>query len=397
MMSRRKRPCCLNIPAGFPYSRPQAEVHHHRFAQLPHVLWGRYLCLHLSENDWEPGDGMFGFLDALADWLLRAATDTLEEVGQPLHPPLTRPSARAGFIVIPVDFRPLAPGESWLGMAVVSLLSEERAQVVGWLPISDVQAHATTNYDSILQVLEATAWRRDAATLLSPVVVVPRNLGFEFPSTIGDLIDAVTGPELTTSTFTELLALAMRLNQRVARKNQLLPLYVFVGAPMRGVAGEAARLTHLAAWRLSPNDILALLLLLLERRAGAMSEAANENPPAWKTRKVAWVAVHEQRPQIVTRRDSGRPDEWLRGRSVLVLGCGALGARIAEHCVRAGAAKLSVADSDGVSPGILVRQPYQDSDIGSAKATALASRLSPSAAAQGSRPSSGHPADCSHA
>ncbi len=61
---------------------------------------------------------------------------------------------------------------------------------------------------------------------------------------------------------------------------------------------------------------------------------------------------------------SAKPAQWLLGKSVLVLGCGALGARIAEHCARAGVRKLVVADNNAVGTGLLVRQPYEDADIG---------------------------------
>jgi molybdopterin/thiamine biosynthesis adenylyltransferase len=60
---------------------------------------------------------------------------------------------------------------------------------------------------------------------------------------------------------------------------------------------------------------------------------------------------------------------------VLGIGCGALGGPIAEFCVRAGAAEVSTIDNDIVTPGILVRQPYTDADIGLPKALALAARL----------------------
>src|SRR5262249_57681596 len=78
---------------------------------------------------------------------------------------------------------------------------------------------------------------------------------------------------------------------------------------------------------------------------------------------LAWTVVYEQRPQVTVRRDSERPAGWLRGNSVLVLGCGALGARIAEHCARAGVARLRLADQSAVRPGILVRQPDTSGDI----------------------------------
>jgi len=47
----------------------------------------------------------------------------------------------------------------------------------------------------------------------------------------------------------------------------------------------------------------------------------------------------------------------------------------AEICVRVGAAEVTVADTGVVHPGILVRQPYEDADIGQYKAVVLARRL----------------------
>ena len=89
----------------------------------------------------------------------------------------------------------------------------------------------------------------------------------------------------------------------------------------------------------------------------------------------SWMPVMEARPEVTRRRDSGSSAAWLAGKRVLVLGCGALGAPAAEICVRAGAAEVTVADNGVVGPGILVRQPYEDSDIGQFKALALARRL----------------------
>jgi hypothetical protein len=88
------------------------------------------------------------------------------------------------------------------------------------------------------------------------------------------------------------------------------------------------------------------------------------------------MVIHEDRPEVTNRRDDTTPAAWLRGKRVLVLGCGALGAPIAEHCVRAGVAALTVADNSVVKPGILIRQPYRDSDIDYFKAQRLAGRLS---------------------
>src|SRR5262249_2281868 len=70
----------------------------------------------------------------------------------------------------------------------------------------------------------------------------------------------------------------------------------------------------------------------------------------------------------------GTAVSWLRAKRVLILGCGALGAPAAEHCVRAGVTSLTVLDEGIVTPGILVRQPYRYHDIGRAKAQAVAQR-----------------------
>jgi tRNA A37 threonylcarbamoyladenosine dehydratase len=69
------------------------------------------------------------------------------------------------------------------------------------------------------------------------------------------------------------------------------------------------------------------------------------------------------------------PLAWFRDRTVAVWGCGALGGHIAEYLTRAGVKKLILRDNGVVTPGILVRQPFDDIDIGNAKVDALGERL----------------------
>jgi tRNA A37 threonylcarbamoyladenosine dehydratase len=52
------------------------------------------------------------------------------------------------------------------------------------------------------------------------------------------------------------------------------------------------------------------------------------------------------------------------GKTVVVWGCGALGAPVAEAVARVGPAKLVLYDNGIVAPGLLVRQPFADADIG---------------------------------
>ncbi|WP_420453828.1 patatin-like phospholipase family protein [Ilumatobacter sp.] len=56
-------------------------------------------------------------------------------------------------------------------------------------------------------------------------------------------------------------------------------------------------------------------------------------------------------------------------------GCGALGGVVAEQLCRSRVGRLTLRDHSTVAPGILVRQNFEDDDIGDAKAIALAARL----------------------
>ena len=90
---------------------------------------------------------------------------------------------------------------------------------------------------------------------------------------------------------------------------------------------------------------------------------------------VHWCQVIENRPEIVTRRDSGTPMGWFKEKRVALWGCGALGSLVAEHLVRAGVKSLILYDNQRVTPGILVRQNYTEADINVAKSVALQKRL----------------------
>jgi predicted acylesterase/phospholipase RssA/proteasome lid subunit RPN8/RPN11 len=91
--------------------------------------------------------------------------------------------------------------------------------------------------------------------------------------------------------------------------------------------------------------------------------------------RVDWCNVMEDRPEIVVRRDQEAPTRWFAGKTVALWGCGALGGPVAEFLARAGVNKLVLRDHRVVMPGLLVRQVFEDQDIGRPKAHALADRL----------------------
>jgi predicted acylesterase/phospholipase RssA len=92
--------------------------------------------------------------------------------------------------------------------------------------------------------------------------------------------------------------------------------------------------------------------------------------------RLRWCSVAEDRPEIVIRRDDGSPmPHAFAGKKVVVWGCGAIGGHVAEWIARSGVSELVLYDRDVVTPGVLVRQPYRDQDIGVGKVYVLRDRL----------------------
>lgn len=387
------------IPGEFPFRHPRVWVPHTRFADAPHVQWvnvrltenqqGNEICLYQAPSvEWAPGDGMLGLLERLLQWYKRAAAGTLDEPGQPLHPPVAYPSPGAGCVVVHAN-APRAgdePSEPRRAFALMRWVAPWRADVVGWLddaeaalpdlwPANDADARLLA--DRLREM--AGVSEADAKVFLGLAIVLPRPTVFELPDSTRDLVAAFERQNLHQSELIGLMGSTAWLNTHVGG-DAGLPLYVLVGSPTRGLAGGEERITHLSALWLHEFDAAALSFLPfggsqvpeLEAIARDVAVAADD----WLERGgISWAAVYEQRPELVVRRDVDSPACWLRGRSVMVLGCGALGAPIAEQCVRAGAAELTLVDDGGVHPGILVRQPYFDAEVGRAKAEVLAERL----------------------
>ena len=371
----------LLIPATFPFSRPAVQVGHYRFAGLPYVLLGRHICLYHSDADWDPATGMFGVIERLAAWYRRMATGRLVEAGQPLHPPLAyHLSPDADCVVIradlPSDFTPAA--------AVMVRRHPWRVDLVRWLRPTAIDVARRAVADHLAADLVETARSHGGPAFLAAALMLGEPMGFEFPHSFTGLVAALADQGISREDLLDDLT-DVWLANRVAAVGQpdLAPLHVAIGAPMRGHAGAGPRDTHLEVWQLDAAEALIPPFVMLADADGAQRAAsvmtARRHAQEWmRDATITWAHVQEARNQIVTRRDVRTPAQWLLGRTVLILGCGALGARIAEHCARAGVSTLVLADKDDVGPGILVRQPYQDDDIGQPKARQLAERLTAS-------------------
>lgn len=336
----------LSIPAGFPLRRPEVGTKDKRFAGFPHVQWGRHLCLYQApDTEWHPEEGMFGFMERLEVWLKAGALGELDPIGLPLHPPVVYPS-RSEYIVPQVNTPTVEP-PWWAGYAEIVRESTGAVILGPW--------HA---YDS--QVPEGR---------LAGAVLMPEPMPFEYPSTMRELLEVLSERHVTAPLVRAILDLT------ALRTEAGKPLYVLLGAAMRGTAGAEKRLQHLACWYMSPERAAALRAITMSGESPDKAATSAAFAQWSATATLEWCPVRENRPEIVVPRDVGSPMAWWRGKRAVILGCGALGSSVALMIARAGAARIRLYDNALVPPGVLVRQHFDDRHIGYTKVSATKIQL----------------------
>jgi integrative and conjugative element protein (TIGR02256 family) len=336
----------LNIPAGFPLRLPEVGSKDKRFAGFPHVQWGHHFCLYqASDTEWHPEDGMFGFIERLDVWLTAGAVGQLDPMGLPLHPPAVYTS-RSEFIVPQVN-TPTVESPWWAGYAEITEESTGAIFLGNW--------HAYTG--------EVPKGR------LAGAILLPEEMPFEYPITMRELLQVLGERNVSAEVLRAILDLT------AIRTEAGKPLYILIGAPMRGIAGSEKRRQHLACWYVSPERAASLRELKMSNATaeGVMASAAFA---AWSQEAaIEWCPVREARPEIVVSRDSGSPMAWWRGKRAVILGCGALGSAVGLMITRAGARAIKLYDSSAVPPGVLVRQHFDRRHIGYKKASATKFQL----------------------
>jgi len=319
---------------------------------VPHVQWKQYLCLYLAPDvEWNPSDGIYGFVDRLWEWLRRGALDQLDPTGAPVHPPVTYTSSDAPLVVPHAD-TPSVGDKPWLGLAQLREKGEHRTDVIGWEPFPD----------------------EEQPKYVGAGVLLPEKMPFEFSKKVKRLLLVLSERGVSMK---ELLPLFLRT---VARNPKEARLLLLVGTPMRGVRGHEELKQHLTAWRLdetaSKSLRLALNITSDHEEIREIGEEALDIFFAWaEDASIEWCRVGENRSEITTRRDHDSPTSVFREKIVSLWGCGALGANVALSLARTGVKKLIIRDKGRVTPGVLVRQPYGDPDIGHSKVEALKSKL----------------------
>ena len=351
----------LSVPADFPFIPPSVDTPHFRFHGFGHVQWGTRLCVYLStETQWIPSQGMFGFLAQLDEWFRRGARNELDDPEGPVHPPVAYPSATTAICVNANT--PARDTWPWFGAATLHETKPALFEVQAWLPLNALPDHLT----------------------VAPTVLLNFELPFEYPRTVQYLFDYL---EAKGGLGYRLLAHMMIASERIPDG---APLYVGIGAPSRGVAGDRAqRNQHLTFWEIEAGDVAKLRAASIacqfsNRYTGqdtpvaiqALIDSIFDTLSTWrKEARMRWCQVIENRSEIITRRDEGTPMDWFRGKRVAVWGCGAIGGLIAEHLARAGVSQLKLYDRGRVTPGLLIRQNFLALDVNETKAAALAGRL----------------------
>ena len=343
---RAREPFCVVVPPTFPFDHPIVETPHIRFSGFPHVQWRRRLCLYQSAADWRPEDGMYGFITRLDAWIRDAALNNLDPEDAPLHPPVAYPTVYR--LIVPRADTPVVAGSPWFGWAELRE-RHNRTEIIGW------REHG-----------------QERPAHFAPAILLHEDFPFEYPENVDDLLKELESHGIDYAPF--ILQLALDALYSGAGTS----LTVVVGTPMRRVVPGGHGLQHLAVWEISARDAGKLRELNISAYLSdeAQRKAAITAVVEWSaTAKVGWCMVREMRPEVTKRRDHSSPMSWFCGKRVAIWGCGAVGTHVAESIVRAGAKTVELVDNNTVTPGILVRQGFEDADIGRFKAYALAERL----------------------
>lgn len=322
------------VPA-LPFVPPNVEVDHRRFAGFPHVLAGQRLCIYLDPNsEWDPRGGAAALLERLWGWLGDAAAGTFDAQTALYH--------AVGGVTQPI-----------VGASTLVVRSELREH--------HAMAYATERSDRRLDLASDDS---GGGTAL-PIWYSPDSLPYGLASDLRDLGRLLDDPYLVRGGKPEggsapkidglLTTLKAAADRNPKHTNQLFIL---------AIAHPRGGPPHLLAGALDSNT------------ADSLREVSSaQGIPDTLRLAVAWQRVSDERQSVTTRRDATRPVRRLADTSAFLWGCGGLGSWFAEFLVRAGVSRIVLCDPAIVTGGLLVRQDFEELDIGQVKAVALASRL----------------------
>ncbi|WP_294181620.1 ThiF family adenylyltransferase [uncultured Schumannella sp.] len=317
-----------------PFVPPNVEVDHRRFAGFPHVLAGSRVCIYLDPNsEWDPRGGAAALLERLWAWLGDAAAGAFDAQTALYH--------AVGGVTQPLE-----------GASTLVVRRE--------LPEHHAMAYA---YERSNRRLDLAPDDSAGGTAL-PIWYSPDSLPYGVSSDLRDLARLLDDPNLIRGGQPE--------GASAPKINGLLTT-LKAAADRNPDHTEQLFLIAVAHPRGGPPHLLAGALG--STVADSLRKADGQTLPVNLPLPIAWQRVSDERPSVTTRRDATRPVRRLVGTSVFLWGCGGLGSWAAEFLVRAGVSRLVICDPGTVTGGLLVRQDFEEMDIGEEKAVALAARL----------------------
>ena len=360
-------PIDLQIGADFPLQAPVASSGRDDFPELPHQPQGSRFCVRVPSSDWNPSAGMPGFLRAVISAYGYIALGTLEGKLQPWRP--MKHYLGKGCVVVKADLpADQMCQDTLLCWAIGIKMREDRVDIIEWLDFRD-NADSTDGLAHMLTEKLASVRTATPEAFLVPAVLTPQPMTFEYFNTLHKLLRWMERHGIERNKLLAQIICSARANQGHSNRQETDARYPCV------FLGRAPADTHLTSAAKEARFAAAQLDLETVEHAATIGFDEKGDPPEPFKKRFSWVEVYDGRPETVRRRATGRPVAKLADLRLLVLGCGGLGAPIAEHCVRAGAAHVHIVDSGKVNPGILARQPYGDADIGKPKAEVLAHHL----------------------
>lgn len=195
----------------------------------------------------------------------------------------------------------------------------------------------------------------------------------------------VLKPWRTAATWAELTALCQSLEidlpailadagarlRRIRRPKHSSPVHLLLGFPIQEIIGESDQRFHWLAVKnmtlCGRNDV--------RRGYSGKPEArrAWDIDVARSGKALEWRLTANWAPDQLRKR--GGAEDEVRAKSVLVLGCGTLGAEVAENLLRMGVTRMALLDFDAIGIGNLSRHSLTMADAGRNKAVQLAKRL----------------------
>lgn len=307
------------------------------------------------------------YIGRLLTWIDAAASDRLVEEGDPIELPVL-PSTIAG---VTIGFWEDRAGLEWWRSAAVPWGFASLANVpgsIGTAAIADFMdpSRASIRRPSWGPGLPVTPGQVDAVWFVMPILVI--GAPWRLPATWEQLTGFCS--EVSVD-LPGILAQAGAQLRHIERPGRRIPSTLLMGFPMAETKGADPERMHWLAignMRTARRDDVrrGFSDRADARRQWDRALAADKRP-------LDYVKTANWAPDQIRRR--GAAEDELRGKSVLMIGGGALGSAVAENLVRMGVTRMGIVDADVLNLGNLSRHTLSMRELGHGKAKALAAAL----------------------